>query len=104
MNVVEVKLLRDRSRVCVHWFEVTRDGPAATPLGVVQSPLGPLAVGGVRGRIACRPAVSTVTPQAVNGAVQLLCRSEEPRAVTCPECMATPQFKRAMEEISLLVQ
>ena len=100
MRTVVIKMLKDGSgRACVHWFRVDPKGPITTPSKTVPTMMGPMKFGGVQGYIACNPAQNTVTPQQVGNDIYQCCRSEEPRAVTCPDCMATPEFKAAMEEI-----
>src|SRR5438876_1374472 len=104
MRTVVVRLLPDGSgRVRIHWFERLDNGPVKTPEGEVMTNLGPMVFGGVSGRIACAPKMTNVSPQMVDGRANLVCHSDEVRAVTCPQCMETEEFKKAMEEIRLLV-
>lgn len=81
-------------RVC--WFIIDKDGPVQNPGGMLETSWGPKGYEGARGRIACQPKRTSVLPE-FNGAETRLCvNSEEPRAVTCPECKATPEYKAAM--------
>ncbi len=102
---VVIRMLPDKSgRVRIHWFIRDSTGPAKTPSLTVPSPVGPLAVGGTVGRIACQPKRDSVTP-AVNhaGQIEPCCHTDDPRAATCPECCATDEFKQAMEYLETLV-
>ena len=104
MRVVEMKLLPDGSgRVRIHWFQICEDGPAKTPAGTVNTSAGSWEMCGVQGRIACTPARDNVLPQYQGQVIHLTCRSEDPRAVTCPECQATEDYKAAMKGYELLV-
>lgn len=97
MRHVAVKLLPDKSgRVRIHYFVHTPDGPAQTPGRVAMTAMGPLRLGGSRGKIACQPGLADVTPQAVGGSWHLCCHSDDPRAVTCPECEKTEDYQKAM--------
>jgi hypothetical protein len=60
-------------------------------------------LGGARGRIACNPKLQSVSAQVVNGETNLCMHSDDPRAATCPECMATDEFKAAMKQLEEIV-
>ncbi len=104
MRTVDVKLLPDGSgRVRIHWFRRDPAGRSVTPSGVILSPLGPLSVGGVRGEIACQPGRGhTNSVDHGNNSHTLFCHTDETRATTCPECMATPEYQKAAAEVALL--
>lgn len=103
MNRVVMKLLSDRSgRVLIHWFIHDDQGPVETPANAVMTAMGPLKLGGVRGRIACMPSLDSVTPTMVNGISYPVPHSDDVRAVTCPACSATKEFwemKKRLAEI-----
>lgn len=100
-RVVEVRLLRDRSgRTCIHWFQRRPDGPITTPAGAIPTNQGPLQVGGVRGRIVCQPERKSDLPVEQDGVTRLLMRSDDVRAVTCPDCRATKEYWQEMVAIS----
>lgn len=103
-RTVEIKILPDGTgRVRIHWFQVLDGGPIKMPSGTIETQYGPLIHVGPPGRIACQPERTSVLPQEQNGVTLLTCHSDEPRAVTCPECMATPEFKIAMQKIAELL-
>lgn len=81
-------------RVC--WFMIDANGPAQNPSGVIETSWGPKDYEGARGRIACQPQRTSVLPEYNGVETKLTVRSEDPRAVTCPLCKATPEYKAAM--------
>lgn len=102
MNQVIVRLLPDKSgRVRIHWFERTDQGPIQTD-GVVQpTQAGLVRLGFAKGRISCRPN-DTALGGTQGAAYVPTVHSDDVRAVTCPECMATEEFKamiKSMEDI-----
>lgn len=91
-------------RVRIHWFERTDHGPIQT--GKVEHfipQVGPLVLGGSKGRIACQPRLATLTSPMVAGKYQPIPCSDEVRAVTCPECQATEGFKKAASELAAVL-
>jgi hypothetical protein len=100
MRVVNIRLLPDGSRrVRIHWFIHDERGPAKTPGTIIPTELGPMPLGGAVGRIACAPQQSNILPQKRGGEIHLTIHSDDARAVTCPECMATVEFQKQMQEI-----
>jgi hypothetical protein len=101
-----LKLLPDDSgRVRIHWFERTPDGPITTTEASVPAARGSVKVEGITGRIACMPRVDTIGPkQDARQTIHLVPHSDDPRAVTCPECLATPSCKKMLEEYGLTVE
>jgi len=94
MNQVHVKLLPDGSgRVRIHYFIHDEKGPIQTPGSVVPSALGPIQLGGFRGRIACQPGLKSILPKNVAGVLHLTPHSDDVRGVSCPECMASKEYK-----------
>ncbi len=93
------KLLPD-GRVCIHWFVADPAGPIRNGEATVsQTQGGPLVIGGGVGRLACRPQQNSVLTQ-IRGNVAFPCgNSDDPRAVTCPDCMATEEYKKRMAEL-----
>lgn len=107
---VQVKLLKDGSgRVCHHWFERIDEGPMTVPYALHPGrdaggvPDGTLVPGPAKGRIACSPKSTTILPQQRGDMIFTLPHSDDPRAVTCPECKATAGYKAALAEIESLV-
>ena len=89
-------------RVCIHLFVQDERGSFAEPHALhpvfkdgeavkqqVEAKL-------TRGRLACDPR-RTVAPVTRNGVVTVTPRTDDPRAVTCAKCCASPDYERAME-------
>jgi hypothetical protein len=96
---VNIRLLPGGSgKVRIHLFVHDEAGPASTPGGVVAvvPVFGPLLLEPSRGRIACQASLKDVTPRVKNGIIHPVVHSNEARAVTCPECMATDDYRQAM--------
>jgi hypothetical protein len=103
-RTVEVKMLPDGSgRMRIHWFEIAPDGPASTAGGIIHSNMGPVEIAGMRGRIACMPRENNIGPREIDGVIHVVQNSDDARAVTCPECMATERFKKRMLLIEEMV-
>ena len=86
-------------RMCIHWLIRDAAGPIATELDVRNTERGPLPLGGFKGRMACRPEQNTVYPQHRGQETFLCLHSDDPRAATCPDCLATEEYKKAMAEL-----
>lgn len=100
MRVVNVKLLPDGSgRVRIHWFVHSESGPAKTPGGVVKTSQGPARYDGARGYIACQPQRTSVLPQMKGNEYTLLVHSDDVRAATCPDCLATVEAQAMLQEL-----
>lgn len=106
-----LRLLPDGSgRVRIHWFIWDKEGPIQMPQTMVMTAKGPMAVGGNavtgerRGRIACQPKLKSVLPQQKGQEYLLFTHSDDPRAASCPECMATEEYKAAMKALEEIAQ
>lgn len=99
---VDIKVLNLKTdrRVRIHWFMRTDDGPIQTGSMVASTALGPMVLGGSRGKIVCQPKRTTLTSPMVLGRYQPCPCSDDVRAVTCDLCAATPEYKRAVEELA----
>jgi hypothetical protein len=87
-RILNVKLVPDGSgRAMIHWLQEDAAGPIKTTGHDVYK-----CMPAFRGRIACNPAQNTVNPQQRNGETLLCLHSNDARAVTCPKCMATPEY------------
>ena len=99
-----LRILPD-GRIRIHWFQWDDEGPIQLHQSTTMTFLGPMRLGGNivtgknRGRIACMPEQKTIQPIMTNGIVKPLAHSDDPRAVTCDLCMATPLFATALQEI-----
>jgi len=99
MATVVIKMLKDGSvRICIHWLMRDPQGAIVLPGGVVQTNHGPKTSEGLTGRIACNREQNSVSPQMRNGETFLCCHSDDPRAVTCPDCQAAPEYAKMMQE------
>jgi hypothetical protein len=112
MSTVLARLLPDGSgRLRIHWFVHDVNGPASTPPGLIAenllSPEMKNIVGprfrSATGYIACQPKRTDVTPQQYGNEIRLTVHSNDPRAATCPECLATEVYEKAMKELGELV-
>ncbi len=97
MRRVQIPVLPD-GRVRIHFFVRDDAGPARTPAGVLgMTPLGPITAGGLVGHFACQPKNDNVLARrGQDGIIRVLPHSDEPRAATCPECLASAAYKEAM--------
>jgi hypothetical protein len=91
-----------RVRIC--YFVKDDAGPVKIPDARLAKPKDggkhyPFKVPGCAGYIACQPKRANVMPVQKGGETYLCTRSDDPRAVTCPDCEATDEFKVAMAEI-----
>jgi len=110
---VVIRMLRDADgqlrRVRIHWFVRSVEGPAKTPgpgnspEALAAYPGGHPHLPGARGHIACQKARTSVEPELRNGVWHPCPHSDDPRAVSCPECQATPEFKTMMKRLEELV-
>jgi len=100
MRIVNVKLLPDGSgKVRVHWFVRSPQGIIKTNLKTEMTSIGVIRLGGAQGYIACQPKREDVTPIMVQGEIHLLVRTDDIRAATCPECLATEEAKKLLAEM-----
>jgi hypothetical protein len=86
-----------------------------SPTGAITSPTGRLAkpkngekhypflVPGYQAYIACQPKRANVNPMNRNSETHVTLRTDDPRVVTCPECMATQEWKDAMAQFDNLL-
>lgn len=101
---VNIRLLPDKSgRVRICWFVRAENGFARTGPGdgaVVKTQggyAGLIQVEGVQGYIACRRHLLSIQPQVIAGVYQPLVHSDDARAATCPECLATNEYAAQMK-------
>lgn len=91
-------------RVCIHLFVQDKKGLFVEPHVLhptvqdgVEAP-GMLEARPTRGRLAC-DRMRRVAPVTRNGATVLTLRTDDPRAVTCPKCIASEEYTVAMERL-----
>lgn len=95
-RVVNQRLLNDGSgRVCIHMFVRDEAGPCVNP----SSKQGQGAIG----YIACNKQQNSVTPQMRNGETLVCTFSDDARAVTCPGCVASDEYRGQMAELNSIV-
>lgn len=94
---VEVRVLSGEptdgsGRVCIHLFVKDDAGPFVEPcvLAVLD---GQLVSKPTRGRLACSP-TRTVAPFNTATTTVVTPRTDDPRAVTCPKCVASEIYRQ----------
>lgn len=108
-HVVNVKVLHGQptdgsGKVAIHLFVRDPNGPFVEPhvLYPVMDDNGQpgpgLTARATRGRLACDPR-RTVAPVVRGGVTTVTIRSDDPRAVTCPKCMASKDYTDLMTQI-----
>ena len=91
--ILNVKMLPDKSgRVLIHWLQEGVEGGTAYPIKIQGHPqlraqCGQSVV--INARIACNPKQNSVNPQHRGQEVFMCMHSNDVRAVTCPQCLAT---------------
>lgn len=100
---VVVRLLKDGSgRVRIHYFVRDEAGPIRTPAGVIAlTAMGPMSAGGTKGYIACQPKQESLDVKK-DGIIYPTPHSDDVRAVTCPECQATAEYKKMADFLAEL--
>lgn len=98
MKVLPGEPLDGTGKVCIHLFVQDERGPFVEPsaLHMVDNQL---VARRTRGRLACDPRRS-VAPVVRGATTTITCRTDDPRAVTCPKCLASADCKRLMELLS----
>ena len=110
MNTI-IRILPD-GRVRIHWFCRDYNGAATAPAGlipvmkdgepVLENGKQKFISGAVKGFIACNRGQREVTPQYIANTVEVCNHSDDPRAVSCPECLATAECQAALAELDRL--
>lgn len=85
-------------QVCIHLFVRDQRGPFVEPHVLHQSDMVPkqLEARPTRGRLACDPK-RTVAPVKKGGVIIVTPRTDDPRAATCPKCIASEDYKKSMQ-------
>lgn len=102
---ITVRLVKGTRLIKIHYFARDENGPIRTrpandlilAAGQQRVPIPKPMRGGARGLIACQPGRSDLNKKTPDGRTELLPRSDDVRAVTCPDCMATDVFKDAVK-------
>ncbi len=102
LSVLPGEPLDGTGKVCVHLFLKDSNGTFVEPHAlhpVYKDGLivkGQLEAKPTRGRLACNPKRNAV-PATRNGITTVTPRSDDPRAVTCPRCLASAECKKMLE-------
>ena len=105
VGVLPGEAIDGAGRVCIHLFVPDTRGPFVEPHAlhpVIKDSMivkQQVEAKPTRGRLACSP-VRTVAPVTRGGATRITLRSDDPRAVTCPRCIASTYYADAMELIT----
>lgn len=104
MSRAVIRLLPDGSgRVRIHWFIHDPKGPIETVSSVTMSAIGPIKMGGARGRIACQPQRTSIAPEQKGSDMHIVTHSDDVRGATCPECLATPEAKAQLADFATML-
>lgn len=106
-RIISVKVLPGEpldgtGRVCIHLFVPDEKGPFVEPHALHpkmengKAVKGKLTAKPTRGRLACDPR-RLVAPVTRGKVTTITHRSDDPRAVSCPKCIASVDYKRKME-------
>ena len=73
-----------------------------SPVGLIEGAGKPLSSLGESWKIACMPNLLEMSQQQ-NRAAPFM-RSDDPRAVTCPNCKQSEQYRRGIEQVEALTR
>ena len=101
MSVLPGQPLDGSGRICIHLFVQDKDGPFIESHALHEgNEQQPIVAAPTRGRLACDPK-RTVAPKVKNNVTTITLRTSDPRAVTCPKCTESDQYKAIMEKLNL---
>lgn len=103
LNVNPGESLDGSGRVCIHLFVRDEMGPFVEPhvLGVGGDGGRQIVAGPARGRLACDPK-RLVAPVTRGNTTTVTPRTDDPRAATCPRCLASKDCAEMMATITRL--
>ena len=94
LKVLKGEPLDGSGKLCIHFLFETPDGLIDTsgevPPGLEENPFAKIVLnlhGPRKWRLSCRPEQNTINPQVRNGVRYICLTSNEPLAVTCPDCL-----------------
>lgn len=109
-RVVQVNVLPGQStdgtgRVCIHLYVPDERGPFVEPHALHPGDEDPkqLVAKPTRGRLACDPR-RKVAPTTTNGVTAVTMRTDDPRAVTCPKCIASDSYEKMMARLTAVTE
>jgi hypothetical protein len=102
VNVLPGERTDGSGRVCIHLFVRDPNGPFVEPhvlhriIGKDRQETREICAKPTRGRLACDPK-RKVAPVYKNGITIITLRTDDPRAVSCPKCKASPDYISLMK-------
>lgn len=111
-RIINVKVLPGEpldgsGKVCIHLFVQDERGPFVEPsaLHMAEGENGQkqLVARPTRGRLACDPK-RTVAPVTRGGVTTVTMRTDDPRAATCPKCIASKDYAVMMKRLEEVVK
>lgn len=107
LNVLPNEPLDGRGRVYIHLFVIDPAGPFVEPhvLHPCRDEQGEVIPQQVearptRGRLACDPKRLVAPRRERDGSLTITMRTDDPRAATCPKCLASADYARLMDTIA----
>lgn len=103
MKTLVRRMLPDGSgRLRIHWLCPDENGPIRTEGRTVFVGATPLRLGGAVGRVACQEAKTSILPEVRGSKAHVMEISDDVRAATCPECLATAEAKAQLDNYATL--
>lgn len=105
ISVLPGQPLDGTGKLCIHLFVPDSRGPFTEPcvmqLDKVKQMRGEVALfnGPKQGRLACDPK-RLVAPVTKNNITKITLRTGDPRAATCPKCIASPDYKAMIKVLT----
>lgn len=96
VEVLPGEPLDGTGKVCIHLFVQDPHGPFVEPHVLYETEPGKLGARKTRGRIACSSKIKGVAAVVRGGVTYVTHRTDDPRAVTCPKCIASADHKELM--------
>lgn len=84
LKVLPGEPLNGTGKICIHLFIVSKETGGK---GIFRT---------VNGHLACDPKRS-IEPVKRNGITNVTIRTDDPRAATCPACIASPEYSRIIK-------
>lgn len=100
MEVLPGEPLDGTGRVCIHLFVQDPRGPFVEPHVLHETEPGKLTARPTRGRIACSAKIKGVAAVVRGGVTYVTHRTDDPRAVTCPKCLASREAQELLARIA----
>ena len=104
LRVLPGEPLDGSGRICIHLFVQDERGSFIEPHAlhpVFENGVQKVQAKPTRGRLACDPKRDPA-PVTRGGVITVTPRTDDPRAVTCPRCMASDEYIKAMEVLTAI--